>query len=171
MDFIDLLLNKLKFRKNEKNIYLFAIPYGNAVITEMLSETFYKKKIKYYENFDSWSSHQTIFKDLSKLENFKKFINKCIEFINNVLSYLNPDIINNDEINILEKFYNLKDIDLFYEKLNKNFNDNKIKENVLDSLKFRISFNKLNLIGIISSIEDTNSNDLLVILNNLMNLS
>lgn len=171
LDFIDMMLNKLKFRKNEKNIYFFAIPYGNAVVTEILSETYHKKKIKYYENFDSWSSHQTLFNDLSKLDNFKNFINKCIEFINNVLAHLNPDIINNDEINILNKFKHLKDIDLFYSKLNKNFKDNRLKENMLDSLKLRISFNKLNLVGIMSSINDKNSNDLLVILNSLLNLN
>ncbi len=171
LDFIDTMLNKLKFRKNEKNIYFFAIPYGNAVVTEMLSETYHKKKIKYYENFDSWSSHQTLFNDLSKLDNFKNFINKCIEFINNVLGHLNPDIINNDEINILKKFQHLEDIDLFYSKLNKNFKDNILKENVLDSIKLRIYFNKLNLVGIMSSINDKNSNDLLVILNSLLNLN
>lgn len=171
LDFIDMMLNKLKFRKNEKNIYFFAIPYGNAVVTEILSETYHKKKIKYYENFDSWSSHQTLFNDLSKLDNFKNFINKCIEFINNVLAHLNPDIINNDEINILNKFKHLKDIDLFYSKLSKNFKDNRLKEKVLDSIKLRISLNKLNLVGIMSSINDKNSNDLLVILNSLLNLN
>lgn len=171
LDFIDMMLNKLKFRKNEKNIYFFAIPYGNAVVTEILSETYHKKKIKYYENFDSWSGHQTLFNDLSKLDNFKNFINKCIEFINNVLAHLNPDIINNDEINILNKFKHLKDIDLFYSKLSKNFKDNRLKEKVLDSIKLRISLNKLNLVGIMSSINDKNSNDLLVILNSLLNLN
>lgn len=171
LNFIEMMLDKLEFKIYEKNIYLFTIPYGNAVRTEIYSERFHKKKIKYYENFDMWNSHQTLFNDLSKLDNFKKFINKCIEFINSTLCFLNPDIINNDEVNILSKIRNLKDADVFYKNLSKNFNGNKLKENILNSFKLNLSLNNLNLIGIISSMNDKNSNDLLAVINSFLNFN
>lgn len=93
---------------------------GQITFDEYFSLTSYKNKlsklpnlpkitIKYYENFDSWTMHQTIDEELNNSVNLRKYFNCCIDTINKRIFYLNENLI-----------YELHDNLTFYKNIERN---------------------------------------------------
>ena len=180
VELIEKILDKLNFYKYESDKYFFPVNYGNAVNTEILLNLFHKKKLKYYQNFEMWCLHCNLSEKIKNSEILKVFFNNCIEFINGIIFYLNPEINNINEI--VNQNYIRIEMSLFkrnstlaidfYKSLNTLFlKQYLLYQNTIKKKKseIKLKVNNINISGIISSYKDTKNDTLLQILNNLLN--
>ena len=108
--------------------------------------------------------------EIANNKNLEIFLSNCIEIINNILSYLNFNVFNE---NFLNSFINQDSdtLDRFYKKLDLNFKDKLDEDYVNKFNKFKLSFNGQNLVGIILSYNDNKSKQLLNVIKDLLNLN
>ena len=139
-------------------------------MTELIMEKYHKKTIKYYQSFKDWCKSNKIENEIANNKNLKIFLSNCIEIINNILSYLNFNVFNE---NFLNSFISQDSdtLDRFYKKLDLNFKDKLDEDYVNKFNKFKLSFNGQNLVGIILSYNDNKSKQLLNVIKDLLNLN
>jgi hypothetical protein len=148
------MLEKLQFKIKVKNLKqnpkIISIPDSIAVYKDIKIKSKENKKIptyvRFYENFDSWSRHQSVSKKLNKQPHLKEYLNTCIDIINRRITYLNPDY--KDFADFGSNYFNLesydeeKKIKIFYKKVLELLKSDEVE---LDQVIINLQKNKKNL--------------------------
>lgn len=158
MKMLEKLQFKIKVKNLKQNPKIISIPNSIAVKKDIIIKE--NKKIptyvRFYENFDSWSKHQTLSKKLNNQPHLKEYLNTCIDIINRRITYLNPDYINfidfgSNYFNNLEFYDENKKSKIIYKKV---FELLKSDEIELDQVIINLQKNKKNLKSIFTKNND-----------------
>jgi len=151
MKMLEKLQFKIKVKILKENPKIISIPDSFAVKSDLSIKSKENKNIptyvRFYENFDSWSKHQTVSKKLNNQPHLKEYLNTCINIINRRITYLNPNY--KDFIDFGNKYFNnlnTNDKDKFvkitYKKILELLNSDDVE---LDQVIINLQKNKNNL--------------------------
>ena len=150
MKMLEKLQFKIKVKNLKQNPKIISIPDSIEVDKDIERKSIENKKVttyvKFYENFDSWSRHQSVSKKLNKQPHLREYLNTCIDIINRRITYLNPDY--KDFVDFGNNYFNLdsydeeKKIKIFYKKVLELLKSNEVE---LDQVIINLQKNKKNL--------------------------